>query len=122
MYNFAIMDFGASAGATTHQIAGPSGLVGRLVEIGVTTTEAFLDDTLEAAVELGIIGDLDAHAKLNITDATAINVVFNSGDDTDAILDADIPADTALQLTLTEGTDGSGVTGQGQPYVIIDWF
>jgi len=73
-------------------------------------------------VQVGIIGDLDEHAKLNITDGTAINTVFNSGDDTDAIIEADIAADACLQVTLTEGTDGSGVTGQGQPYVIIDWF
>ena len=122
MYNFPVMDFGATAGVTTHQIAGPAGKKGRLIEVGIITTEAFLDDTLEAAVEVGIIGDLDEHAKLNITDGTAINTVFNSGDDTDAIIDADISADTALQVTLTEGTDGSGVTGQGQVYVIIDWF
>ncbi len=122
MYNFPNMDFGAAAGATTHNIAGPAGRKGRLREIGVVTTEAFADDTAEAHVQVGIIGDLDEHGKLNITDLTAINTVFNSKDDTDAIIDADIAADTTVVVTLTEGTDGTGVTGQGAPYVIIDWY
>jgi len=116
------MDFGATAGVTTHQIGGPAGMKGKLLEVGVNTTEAFLDDTAEASVQVGIIGDHDEYAKLNIADATAINVNFNSGTDTDAILEADIDAGVCIQVTLTEGTDGSGVTGQGQPYVIINWY
>ena len=122
MYNFPNMDFGATAGNTTHPIAGPAGKKGRLIEVGIISTEAFLDDATAAQVLVGIVGNTDAYAALNIADGTAINTIFNSGDDTDAIIDADIPADTTTLVTLVEGTDGTGVTGQGYPYVIIDWY
>lgn len=121
-YNYPNMDFGASAGVTTHQIGGPAGMKGVLQEIGVTLTEAVLDDTLLASVAVGAIGDLDAYGDLKIPDGSLINTVVNSADDTNAILAPDIPADTCVQVTLTEGTDGTGVTGQGQPYVIIHWY
>lgn len=122
MYNFPNMDFGAVAGNTTHPIAGPQGKKGRLIEVGVVTTEVFADDATTAQVHVGIVGDTDAHALLNIADSTATNTVFNTKDDTDAIIDADLDADTTLLVTLVEGTDGTAVTGQGYPYVIIDWY
>ena len=121
MYNFGVMDFGAAVGATTHQIAGPAGKKGRLIEVGVTLTEATVFATTLGFVRVGIIGDLDAYAELGIATAQAINTTFNSGDDTDALLEEDIPADGCIQVTLIEGT-GAGLTGQGQPYVIIDWY
>jgi len=121
MYNFPNMDFGAAAGNTTHWIAGPAGKKGKLKEVGVITTEATVFATTLGKVQVGIATDLDAHAELNIATATAIKTVFNSGDDADAIIDEDIDADTALAVTLIEGT-GAGLTGQGYPYVIIDWY
>jgi len=121
VYNFPNMDFGAAAGATTHSLGGPSGMKGRLVEVGVAATEVFVTATTLAHVQVGTSADLDAYAKLNIPTASADNTVINSGDDTDAIIDADIPADTCVHVTLTEGT-GASLTGQGYPYVIIDWY
>lgn len=122
MYNFPNMDFGASSGATTHSIAGPAGKKGRIVEVGVAVTEATVFATTLGHVQVGTSADLDAYAKLNIPTASADNTVVNTADDTDAVLDADIPStDVCIHVTLTEGT-GASLAGQGYPYVIIDWF
>lgn len=121
MYNFANMDFGAAAGTTTHRISGPTGYTGTLKEVGVCTSEATVFATTLGTVEVGTASDADAYGKLNIATGTAINTTFNSADDTDAIISASIPADTCVLVTLTEGT-GAGLTGQGNPYVIIDWY
>lgn len=122
MYNFPSFDFGTVATPITHSIAGPSGMKGRLREIGVAVTEVFACDATNAQVDVGTSADGDAFGRLNIPDLSADNTVVNSGDDTDAIIDADIPADTCVHVTCTDGTDGTAVTGQGYPYVIIDWF
>lgn len=120
-YDFPLMDFGATAGVTTHTLKGPDGYKGIIRDIGVEITEAFLDDTAEANVLVGLSGDTNAYAQCNITDGASVTTTFNVTNDTNAVL-ADIPADTQVLVTLTEGTDGSGVTGQGYPFVEIDWF
>jgi hypothetical protein len=121
IHNFANMDFGAAAGATTHRICGPAGKKGRLVDIGVALSEATVFATTLGHIQVGTAADADAYGKLNIATGQAINTVYNSSDDTDAIIDADIPADTVVVVTLTEGT-GAGLTGQGAPMVAIDWY
>jgi hypothetical protein len=121
MYNFALMDFGAAAGTTIHRISGPNGYKGRLKEIGVVLAEATVFATTLGFVEVGSSTDADAYGKLQIPTASAINTTVNSGDDADAIISADIAADACVLVTLTEGT-GVGLTGQGNPYVIIDWY
>ena len=120
-YNFPNMDFGASSGATTHTIAGPAGKKGRLVDIAVGVTEVFETVTTLAHVQVGKSDDLDAYGKLNIPTGAADNTVVNKLDDPDAIIAADIPAETAVHVTLTEGT-GAGLTGQGYVSVYIDWY
>lgn len=120
-YNFPNMDFGASAGATVHTIPGPAGKKGRLIDIAVGVTEVFETVTTVAHVQVGTSADADAYGKLNIPTGAADNTVVNKADDTDAIIAADIPADTAVHVTLTEGT-GAGLTGQGYVSVYIDWF
>ena len=122
MYNFPEMDFGATAGATVHTIAGPLGMKGVLVDVGVASSEVFACDATVAHVQVGTSADADAYGKLQVADGTADNSVFNSVDDTDAVIAADIPANTAIHVTLTEGTDGTAVTGKGFPYVVIDWY
>ena len=121
VYNFAEMDFGAAAGATTHTIAGPAGMKGRLIDIAVGTSEVFETVTTLAHVQVGTAADLDAYGKLNIPTGAADNTVVNKLDDTDAIIEPDIPAGTAVHITLTEGT-GAALTGKGYPTVYIDWF
>jgi hypothetical protein len=121
-YNFAEMDFGAASGATVHTICGPLGKQGRLLDIAVATSEVFACDATVASVAVGTSADADAYGLLNIADGTADNAVFNSVDDTDAVIAADIPANTAIHVTLTEGTDSTAVTGKGFPMVFINWF
>ncbi len=128
-YNFANMDFGDTAGVTTHRIGGPSGKKGKLREIGVGVSEAFLDDATFAMVKVGTTADIDAYGLLNIPDGSAINTLVSTTDDTDAIIKdsngidtVTIPAETMVVVTLVEGTDGTGVTGKGDPFVVIDWF
>lgn len=127
-YNFASMDFGAASGVTEHRIAGPRGKTGKVREVGVILSEIAAWTTTDGLVNVGTAADIDAYALLSITTATAINTVFSSADDTDAIIKdsngidtVTIPADGAVLVTLTEGTGGS-LTGIGNPYVIIDWF
>ena len=122
VYNFPEMDFGATAGDTVHRLAGPEGKKGRLKSVGVVATEEFLCDSTNAQIKVGTTSDDDAYALLNITDELADGARCNEADDTDAIIDADIPADGVVEVTLVEGTDGTGVTGKGYPYVIIDWY
>ena len=121
-YNFPLMDFGATAGDTLHYITGPAGKQGRLKSISVAATEVFACSTKAANVKVGTAADPDAYGQLNVADGTADNAAFNEGDDTDAIISAAIAADTAVMITLDEGTDASAVTGQGHPTVIIDWY
>ena len=121
-YNYPEMDFGATSGVTTHRIAGPAGMQGQIRGIGVATTEAFATSTALANVMIGIIGDTDKYAKLQIANTTAVNTNFTDANDTDAVIIRTIPKDTHLLVTLTEGTDGSSVTGKGYPTIYIDWF
>ena len=121
VYNFAEMDFGASSGTTVHTIAGPAGMKGRLIDIAVGVSEVFETVTTVAHVQVGTSADADAYGKLNIPQASADNTVVNKLDDTDAIIEPDIPAGTAVHVTLTEGT-GASLTGKGYPTIYIDWF
>lgn len=118
---FAIMDFGAAAGVTTHYLATPAGKKGNLKDIGVVLTEVTAWTTTDGLVQLGTEADADAYAQLEIASGSLVNTNFNTGDDPDAIIDIEIPADTPLVMRLTEGTGGS-LTGQGKPYVVIDWY
>lgn len=120
-YSFPLMDFGAAAGATYYAIQGPPGHVGRIVDVGVSIQEATVFATTLGIVEVGTADDPDAYAKLNIATGQAVKTMFNTVDDTDAIISADVAADTDIVVKLTEGT-GAGLAGQGVPFVIIDWF
>jgi dihydrodipicolinate reductase len=115
------MDFGGSSGATVHKIAGPAGMMGRLIEVGVCISEATVFATTLGQVEVGDSSDADEFAELNIATSVDNHATFNTADDTDAIIDATIPKDTTVLVTLTEGT-GGGLAGKGFPYVIINWF
>lgn len=92
---------------------------GRLVNIGVMVTETFSCNSTVASVELGESGDTDAYAKLEIADGTADEDCYDVTDDTDAILDEDIPSGTLLEVNLTQSTDGSGDAGKGMPFFDI---
>jgi len=108
-------DFGGGA-AEVLQVRLPPGYTGRLLNIGVSVTETFADDTTSADVQCGTTADPDAYGKLVIPDGTADLDFFDSSDDTDAIILAEpIPADSLVKITLTNGTDSGTVAGKGHP-------
>jgi len=119
-YDLASMDFGAAVGNTTRSIKGPAGKKGRITNIGVDLTEATVFATTLGKVQVGLTGTLAAYAELNIPTASAINTTVDSTVDTNAII-AEIPADTAILITLIEGT-GAGLTGIGFPFLEVAWF
>lgn len=116
-----VNDFGADADNVFY-FQGPAGKKGRLRSIMVETREAFACTTTAAYVAVGTGSDADAYAKLNIADGTADDTVFTEADDTDAIIAADLPADTAIKVTCGQSVDDSSDTGQGVVSIIVDWY
>ncbi len=111
-------DFGGGA-AEVFSLRLPTGWDARLVKIGVAITETFAVDTGEANFQLGTAADPNLYAQLNIPDAAADLDFYDETDDTNAIISEDITHDTLLRVTLTNGTDGTAVAGQGIPVL---WF
>jgi hypothetical protein len=108
-------DFGGGA-AEILQFRLPPGYTGRLLNIGVSVTEVFAVDATSAGIQCGTTADPDAYGKLTIPDAVADLDFYDKSDDTDAIILAEpIPADSLIRITLTNGTDGTAVTGKGHP-------
>ena len=101
---------------------GPTGKQGMLIDIGIHVTETFADDATEAAIEIGNGSDADYYGKLNITDGTTLTTCFNVQDDTDAIIIEALPADTQIEVTVTEGTDSGTAAGKGYGYVSVLWY
>ena len=120
-YNFPNMDFGAASGVTTHSIPVPAGYKGKLKDVSVAVTEVFETVTTLGIVSVGITGTIGKYGVLNIPTGSADNTIVNGTDDTDVIVAADIPAETCVIVTLTEGT-GAALTGQGYVTVYIDWY
>lgn len=112
---FAEFDFGGGA-AEVLQFRLPPGYTGRLLNIGVSITEAFVDDNNDAAVLCGTAADPDYYGKMVIPDGSADLDFYDKSDDTDAILVAEpITADSLVRVTFTNGTDSGTVAGKGLP-------
>lgn len=120
-YHWDTFDFGGDADAT-YYISGPAGCKGKLISIGASTSEEFACSVTAAGVLVGVNGNTDAYAQMNIPDETAVNTVYNSGDDTDAIISADIAADTQVVVTLTQSVDGAADAGKAAVDIFIDWY
>jgi len=121
-YNFPNYDFAETVGSsTTHSIPVPAGYKGKLKDISVALTEITAWTANLGIVQVGITGNTDAYGQLNIPTGQADNSIYNSTDDTDAIIAADIAAETCVIVTLTEATGGV-LTGQGYVTVYIDWY
>lgn len=113
-------DFGAG-GLTDSLIIGPKGKRGRLVDIELfNITEAFTADTTPGYVRVGTSGDADAYAEMSCGTAAIKAAYRASQNDTDAIINADLPADTAIYVDLVAPTGGmpAGIAGVA---VVIDW-
>ena len=118
-HQFASHDFGAGAGATSFKA--PNGYThGRIIDVGVIDiTETFTATTTAAFVRVGTAADADAYAELAMATAAATDT-FNTQDDTDAIIEADID-DTQVEVTYVAPTGGTPA-GIGRPYVVVAWF
>lgn len=111
-------DFGAGSDALA--IKGPTGMKGRIIDIGVMVTETFNAVTTPAYVRMGTTTDADAYAELNMGTAADTNY-YNTQDDTDAIIDADLPADTQIEVALVAPTGGTPA-GIGVVNIVVDWY
>ncbi len=117
-YNLGLHDFGAGGDALA--IKAPAGYGnGRINDIGVAVTETFTADTTGAFVRLGTTGDADAYAELALGTAADTDY-FNTQDDTDAIIDADV-TNTQIEVALVAPTGGTPA-GIGHVHVTITWF
>lgn len=114
------------ASATATAIKGPPGHKGRIRDMGVRVTTLFTTVTLAGTFKLGTTGDDDAYALLRMGvdaggTAPAATDVWNVQNDSDAIIEPDLPADTQIEVTYGAPTGGTPA-GVGNPYVVIDWF
>ena len=117
-YNLGLHDFGTAGDALA--IKAPSGYAsGRIMDIGVAVTETFTATTTPAYVRLGTTTDADAYAELNMGTAADTNY-YNTQDDTDAIIDADVTS-TQIEVALVAPTGGTPA-GIGHVHVTIAWF
>lgn len=119
-YSFGEHDFG-NAGESL-SITGPKGKGGRLIAVHVAATETFTATTTAGRVDVGTAADTDAYASFNLgTLADTDSASTDDGTtDTDAIIDADIPADTQVEVTFVAPTGGTPA-GKGFVSIIIDW-
>jgi len=117
-YNLGLHDFGTAGDALA--IKAPSGYAsGRIMDIGVAVTETFTATTTPAYVRLGTTTDADAYAELNMGTAADTDY-YNTQDDTDAIIDADVTS-TQIEVALVAPTGGTPA-GIGHVHVTIAWF
>jgi hypothetical protein len=119
-YTFANVDFGAGDSAQSFQ--GPKGKAGRLISIHLSATETFNSVTTDANIQVGTAADPDAYALFVPGDVAATDSVCSDDGvtDTDAIINAEIPADTQVEMTFTAPTGGTPA-GIGSVTVIVDW-
>lgn len=101
-----------SAAAILQRIIGPSGLQGRLVDIGFVTTTGTTDAS--STIDVGLTGDVDAFGTLTVPIQAAAAVTNGMTRGTDE----DIPADTVLEVS----ANGECTAGAGDIIVVIDWY
>jgi len=107
---------------TQFSFKGPTGMKGTIIDVGIEVTETFACDQTEAYFQVGTGSDANAYCQLNITDGTALTDTFNIQDDTNAIIDEALPADTQIECLGVIGVDAGTETGIGYPYVVVEWY
>lgn len=119
-YNYSGIDFGAGDKAASFQ--GPKGMAGRLREVVLpNVTEVFNSVTTEGQIKIGTASNDDAYALVNLGDLAATDTFVTSQDDTDGIIDANIPADTQVEVAFIAPTGGTP-TGIADVQIVVDWF
>lgn len=117
-YNLGLHDFGAAGDDLA--IKAPTGYEhGRILDIGVAVTETFTNTTTPAYIRIGTTTDPDAYAQMDMGTAADTNY-YNTQDDTDAIIDADV-TNTQLEVALVAPTGGTPA-GIGHVHITIAWF
>ena len=111
-------DFGAAS--EIFSVRGPSGKQGILRLVAVAVTETFTATTTQGFVRVGTAADNDAFAELQMGTAADEDYWDSDTDDTNAIIDSDIPADTLVEVNLVAPTGGTPA-GQGEVHIMIDW-
>lgn len=120
-----LIDFAAGVHASSFK--GPKGLKGRLVDIIVSdVTEIFNEDTTEVFLQVGTTGDPDKYAKAGLgvtatTDTYRLTQDDDLSDPLTGIFDADLPADTQIEILTIQNTGGTP-TGIASAYVVVDWY
>jgi len=129
-YVFESFDFGGVSNGT-FVIRGPKGKKGRIWDVGVlATSEAFAGDSTDPMIRVGTATDDDAYvddfnlAGAAINDAKTLRSTYDEAGDKaafDAILvQPNLPANEKVVMTCVAGT-GESQSGQGRPYIVIDW-
>jgi hypothetical protein len=116
-YSFGELD--VADAAETLSIKGPAGKAGRLVGVAFSATETFNAVTTSAKIQVGTAADPDAYAQLDLgtlADTDSLDASEQSG----AIIDPAIPADTQVEITCVANTGGTPA-GKGFLHVFVDW-
>lgn len=126
-YSFGNFDFGGGANET-FSVKGPKGKAGRLWDYGVEgVIEVFEGTTTTPKIAVGTTSDPDAYGdELDLdgvadNDYKSVRSTYAEHDTgfTTQMVDRDLPADTEIYVTCTAGVGSP--TGQGVPFVVIDW-
>lgn len=133
LYQFPLYDYGAASGARVDKVKGPKGKKGRLIDYGVmNAVENFAAATNAPTVAVGTAADADAYGEeMSVVAATTLNGAVSLRTKYDPripadrtsynalLVEEDLPADTAVCLTSTEGTGAPA--GQAYPFMLIAW-
>ena len=117
-YTWNAMDFGVAADVAS-SFQGPKNMVGKLREIIAVTTEVFTDGGL---IKIGTTGNDDEYASAALGTTAATDTFVASQDDTDAIIESNIPADTQVEVVFGKVTAGAGGTGIANVSIVVDWY
>jgi hypothetical protein len=117
-YNLGVIDYGA--GTVARKIKGPSGMTGRIVDAHLDVSETFNSVTTSALLTAGTSTDADAFLNLDIGDA-AVDTVMTATEQTGALIEANIPADTLVYVAGVAPTGGTPA-GIANTMIVIDWF
>lgn len=117
-YSWTGMDFGVAADVAS-SFQGPKGMAGKIKDIIVVGTEVF---TTGGLVKIGTVADDDAYASAALLTLAATDTFVATQDDTDAIIEFNLPADTQVEVVFGAVTAGAGGTGTGNVHIVVEWY
>ena len=118
-YVFPAVDYGA--GDSSHSFRGPKGKAGTLVDIHLHATETFNSVTTDGYTAVGTAADTDAYALFVQGDLAATDSICATGmSDPDWLIDANLPADTQIEVTCVAPTGGTPA-GIATVEITVDW-